>query len=113
MHRRPMVRLDVGRACVASPPDRKPFPADLPDGLKPRLRLFLSIDLVGSTAFKQSRLAWLPAILDFYRDFDQLMHAQFRAYRQRSNCPVPPPEFWKSNGDELLYTRSEERRVGK
>jgi hypothetical protein len=89
---------------VATSPCRSPIPTDLPEGLKPRLRLFLSVDLVGSTAFKQSRLAWLPAMLDFYRDFDQLMHAQYRAYRQRSNCPVPPPEFWKSNGDELLYT---------
>jgi hypothetical protein len=89
---------------VAPTPERTLFPADLPDGLKPRLRLFLSVDLVGSTSFKQSRLAWLPALLDFYRDFDHLMHTQYRAHRQRSNLPVPPPEFWKSNGDELLYT---------
>ena len=83
---------------------RKAFPSDLPEGLKPRLRLFLSIDLVGSTAFKQSRQAWLPALLDFYRDFDRIVHAQYRAFRQRSNAFVAPPEFWKSNGDELLYT---------
>jgi hypothetical protein len=89
---------------VAPPSERTPFPADLPEGLKPRLRLFLSVDLVGSTAYKQSRLAWLPTMLNFYRDFDQLVNAQYRAHRQRSNCPVPPPEFWKSNGDELLYT---------
>ena len=89
---------------MSPPSERKPFPDDLPEGLKPRLRLFLSIDLVGSTAFKQSRLAWLPAMLNFYRDFDALVHAQYRAQRQRTNCPVPPPEFWKSNGDELLYT---------
>ncbi len=89
---------------MAPSSERKPFPADLPEGLKPRLRLFLSVDLVGSTAFKQSRLAWLPAMLNFYRDFDQLVHSQYRAHRQRSNCPIPPPEFWKANGDELLYT---------
>jgi len=89
---------------VAAPAERKTFPADLPEGLKPRLRLFLSVDLVGSTAFKQSRLAWLPAMLNFYRDFDALVHAQYRAHRERTNNPPPPPEFWKSNGDELLYT---------
>jgi hypothetical protein len=83
---------------------RKAFPHDLPEGLKPRLRLFLSVDLVGSTAFKQSRQEWLPALLNFYRDFDQIVHAQFRAHRQRSNAHVSPPEFWKSNGDEVLYT---------
>ena len=83
--------------------ERKAFPADLPEGLKPRLRLFLSVDLVGSTAFKQSRQEWLPAILNFYRDFDQIIHAQYRAFRQRSNAVMSAPELWKTNGDELLY----------
>jgi hypothetical protein len=87
-----------------SPSETKTLPADLPEGLKPRIRLFLSVDLVGSTAFKQSRQAWLPALLNFYRDFDQIIHAQYRAARQRSNAHIAPPEFWKSNGDELLYT---------
>jgi hypothetical protein len=89
---------------VTAPNERKAFPADLPEGLKPRLRLFLSVDLIGSTAFKQSRQAWLPAILNFYRDFDYIVHQQYRAFRQRSNALIAPPEFWKSNGDELLYT---------
>jgi hypothetical protein len=84
--------------------ERKAFPQDLPEGLKPRLRLFLSVDLVGSTAFKQSRQEWLPALLNFYRDFDQIIHAQFRAFQQRSNAHISAPEFWKSNGDEVLYT---------
>jgi hypothetical protein len=84
--------------------ERKAFPQDLPEGLKPRLRLFLSVDLVGSTAFKQSRQAWLPALINFYRDFDQIIHAQYRAFRQGTNAHVAAPEFWKSNGDELLYT---------
>jgi hypothetical protein len=86
-----------------SPTEKKTLPSDLPEGLKPRIRLFFSVDLVGSTAFKQSRTAWLPALLNFYRDFDQIIHAQYRAFRQRSNAHVSPPEFWKSNGDELLY----------
>jgi hypothetical protein len=87
-----------------SPTEKKALPADLPEGLKPRIRLFFSVDLVGSTAFKQSRTGWLPALLSFYRDFDRLVHAQYRAYQQRTNAHIPPPEFWKSNGDELLYT---------
>jgi hypothetical protein len=84
--------------------EKKTLPADLPEGLKPRIRLFFSVDLVGSTAFKQSRPAWLPALLNFYRDFDTIIHAQYRAFRQRSNAHISPPEFWKSNGDEMLYT---------
>ena len=39
------------------------------------------------------------------------MHAQYRAFRQRSNAFVAPPEFWKSNGDELLYTCDLETRA--
>jgi hypothetical protein len=89
---------------VVAPDERRSFPADLPEGLKPRLRLFLSVDLVGSTAFKQQGQAWLPVILNFYRDFDHCVHKQYRAFCQRSNSIVAPPEFWKSNGDELLYT---------
>lgn len=84
--------------------EKRTLPADLPEGLKPRIRLFFSVDLAGSTAFKQSRSAWLPALVNFYRDFDQIIHAQYRAFRQRSNAHIAPPEFWKSNGDELLYT---------
>jgi len=84
--------------------DKKAFPKDLPEGLKPRLRLFLSVDLVGSTAFKQQGQSWRPAIMRFYRDFDYTVYNQYRTFNRQSNQPLPTPEFWKSNGDELLYT---------
>jgi hypothetical protein len=83
---------------------RKAFPVDLPDGLKPRLRLFLSVDLVGSTQAKQSHQSWRPAIINFYREFDHAVRAQFAGFNRGRNRIVPAPEFWKSNGDELLYT---------
>ncbi|MDB5452856.1 MAG: hypothetical protein JWO33_1434 [Caulobacteraceae bacterium] len=83
---------------------RKPLPDDVPEGLKPRLRLFLSADLVGSTQFKQSRQAWRPEILSFYRNFDYVLHSQSQKFSESLESPVPAPEFWKSNGDELLYT---------
>ena len=86
------------------PSERKAFPADLPEGLKPRLRLFFSVDLVGSTPLKQSQQAWRPTILNFYRDFDQTVYSAYAAFNERSNHILPTPEFWKSNGDELLYT---------
>jgi hypothetical protein len=82
---------------------RKAFPMDLPEALKPRLRLFLSVDLVGSTALKQSHHAWRPAIMNFYREFDHAVCAQFKAFNKGRNRISPVPEFWKSNGDELLY----------
>jgi hypothetical protein len=77
-----------------SPNEKKALPADLPEGLKPRIRLFLSVDLAGSTAFKQSRASWLPALLRFYRDFDQIVNAQYRAFQKRTNAHIPPPDFW-------------------
>jgi len=76
----------------------------LPPGLKPHLRLFLSVDVVGSTRLKQSHSAWRPAMLSFYRDFDYILCQQYKAACERSNRAMPTPEFWKSNGDELLYT---------
>ncbi|HET6971628.1 MAG TPA: hypothetical protein VFH92_10920 [Phenylobacterium sp.] len=82
---------------------RRVFPPDFPEGLKPRLRLFLSVDLVGSTSYKQSRQQWSPEILSFYRNFDYALQAQYRAFSEGHRTALPAPEFWKSNGDELLY----------
>jgi hypothetical protein len=82
---------------------RKVFPEDFPEGLKPRLRLFLSVDLEGSTRFKQSRHVWRPEILSFYRDFDFILQDEYRVFAEGHRQPLPAAEFWKSNGDELLY----------
>ncbi|AIB12748.1 hypothetical protein ABAZ39_12260 [Azospirillum argentinense] len=94
--------------------------------LKPRLRLFLSIDLVGSTALKQrggfplkepeqdASLAnlgasWFSPIGHFYRDVEKQFFTEWNAYKTRIAPPVnwpanATPELWKSNGDELIYT---------
>lgn len=96
----------------------------LSNALKPRLKLFLSVDLVGSTAFKQSQIvefhtrkeseeppplgpAWFKSILSFFNDFEEQFLAQWRAYNAKDQdirLRAPTPELWKSNGDELLYT---------
>lgn len=87
------------------PIEKQVFPREFPEGLKPRLRLFLSVDTVGSTALKQShQQAWRPNLLNFYRDFDHTLYLQFKTRNARSGRPAQTPEFWKSNGDELLYT---------
>jgi hypothetical protein len=84
--------------------ERRVFPDEFPDGLKPRLRLFLSVDLVGSTPYKQSRQMWRPEILSFYRNFDHTLQTRYRAFSEGRHDLGAAPEFWKSNGDELLYT---------
>ncbi|WP_109049405.1 hypothetical protein [Azospirillum sp. TSA6c] len=99
---------------------------ELADFLRPRLRLFLSADLVGSTSFKQSgslpvrepapdaTLAtlgaqWFDPIAQFYAQIERLFSEEWRAYVEevapqcRWPSPVSSPELWKANGDELIY----------
>jgi hypothetical protein len=102
--------------------------------LKPRLRLFLSADIVGSTAHKQNvvlltedyvkrNLAeqqllrkfealtppWLSPITKLYRQVDRLFSQRWKAYlsiAEKIGWPSgDPPEFWKVNGDEIIYTK--------
>ncbi len=84
--------------------NHKAFPDEVPEGLRPRLRVFFSADLVGSTSFKQSRMTWHPEILSFYRNFDYILHKKYQDFAASLEGALPPPEFWKSNGDELIYT---------
>ncbi|MBL8769886.1 MAG: hypothetical protein JNK30_00770 [Phenylobacterium sp.] len=88
---------------ATAPGGQEMFPGDFPEGLKPRLRLFFSADLVEATRYKQSRNVWRPEILNFYRDFDFILKAEHRAFADRHQPDLTAPTFWKSNGDELLY----------
>jgi hypothetical protein len=100
---------------------------DLPCFMRPRLRLFLSVDLVGSTALKQSGYFplpspkeedslediganWFAAITSFYRDIESKFSAVWHNYKETisksSKWPVgADPFLWKSNGDELIYVK--------
>src|SRR3989344_8251268 len=51
---------------VADAQERRAFPAEFPEGLKPRLRLFLSVDLVGPTPYQQRRQMWRAEIDSFF-----------------------------------------------
>ncbi|QCI96527.1 hypothetical protein [Agrobacterium larrymoorei] len=77
-----------------------------------RIRLFLSVDLVGSTAYKSkegsTNLKWIKAFQKFYGEFPY----QFkRNYKQLcSSIPEIPveeysvdPKVWKTIGDEILF----------
>lgn len=70
----------------------------------PVSKLFLSVDLTGSTAFKQRpfdpKSPWQKVFLQFYREFPQML------YQQQQGHPAEGLHFqlWKAIGDELLFT---------
>lgn len=81
-----------------------------------RLRLFLSVDLVGSTAFKarhngpsidgdSPNPAWVDQIRHFYRDFpDKLNRAYEKIEKPEYWQEGPaPPQVWKTIGDEIAF----------
>lgn len=113
---------------MASPTDvlETPVGTEVADFLRPRLRLFLSADLVGSTSFKQSGslpvakpapdasllklgAQWFDPIAQFYAQVERLFSEEWRAYVDEvvpvCHWPAPQalPELWKANGDELIY----------
>jgi hypothetical protein len=90
------------------------------------LRLFLSVDLVGSTALKQSHQTalktddkttegyvsepWFSPIAQFYKQIERLFAREWQAYvdgaaRQVGWPTGSAPQLWKSAGDELLYIK--------
>jgi hypothetical protein len=69
------------------------------DHLRECLRLFLSVDIAGSTAFKSSRPSevqpWLPTLYRFFSEFPIRL----------ANCyqsSDPSPRLWKTLGDEIV-----------
>jgi hypothetical protein len=101
--------------------------ADSSDPFASKLRLFLSVDIVGSTAFKQagSRRSkpkekpedvqippaepWFSPIAQFYKGMEQALAREWLIAEARSLAinwpPGSPPELWKSVGDEVIYTK--------
>jgi len=96
---------------------------DYPDFLKPRLRLFLSADIAGSTAAKQKESSfykdsgvarkekgWIDATVYFFEEFSTQFNSAWAsadsAYRTVSGTKDyknSPPEYWKAIGDEILF----------
>ncbi|CAM5315920.1 hypothetical protein [Eoetvoesiella caeni] len=98
---------------------------DLEEWEKPRLRLFFSADIVGSTAFKQTPKKdettpgayphWFHVVLGFYhqaeREFSTSWDSYKRSFNGNDNIEHwfgPPPEIWKTVGDEVLFTKDVE-----
>lgn len=93
------------------------------DGKRPdyRIRLFMSVDLVGSTAFKakygESRSKgdpypiWLNITKDFYRVFPEMLASSFSNYLPQFNSckhlfADRKPQVWKTVGDEIIFCNS-------
>ncbi|SEH15046.1 hypothetical protein SAMN05428974_1338 [Sphingopyxis sp. YR583] len=85
-----------------------------PDVLTPRLRIFLSADVVGSTALKQpvfleTQIDWLEIMQRFYGEMVDAMETGWEQLKSDLDEELhdvflgPPPQFWKTVGDEVLY----------
>lgn len=101
-----------------------------PPFLEPRLRLFLSADIVGSTSLKQTRgrptgspedaisgPAWFSAIQGFYFEAAQAFLQEWSSRKESSERAEElygvEPLFWKSVGDEVLFVKvlSDHRQI--
>lgn len=104
-----------------------PLPTDLPDYLCPTLRLFLSVDVVNSTAFKQAVSTtpppkkddvagddnddraepWFSPIAEFYRGIEGKLATEWEKRKietEKLGHPLgAPPCLWKASGDEVIY----------
>lgn len=82
-----------------------------------RLRLFLSVDLVGSTAFKASTSEtespsepypeWVTKFRHFYREFPNIFASRYsralNAHDGHDFYQTCAPSVWKTIGDEILF----------
>lgn len=87
--------------------------------LSPQLRLFLSVDIVGSTALKQPmnrgtndssvsdiKTHWLNFVHGFYTGFPELYDKNLLEIQPEADETdrLLKPHLWKSLGDELVFT---------
>lgn len=96
------------------------FPESVEDEDGWCLRLFLSVDLVGSTAFKaesrvntkcphcrdsRSEEPWNLVFESFYKDFPVELRRAYENMTTRTAClpELPIPSIWKYLGDEILF----------
>lgn len=80
-----------------------------------RLRLFLSVDLAGSTAFKNGpgdshlegsgpHQIWLERFRHFYRQFPNLVTQYYKSQAHGIGADADAfPRLWKTIGDEILF----------
>ncbi|WP_460230499.1 hypothetical protein, partial [Bacillus cereus] len=97
---------------------------ELDELTRSKLKLFLSIDVVGSTAFKQDQPRshhrntgrasgpsnWLTFLSSFYRDFSSRLKLHLGRCVEHTgfnngnvDSQVGYPSLWKALGDELVF----------
>ncbi|EMJ94069.1 hypothetical protein [Leptospira alstonii] len=83
---------------------------DFSERFKPRLLLFLSVDIIDSTIHKYQAgftPTWLTAFIDFYSEFPVLLNTGITKAREGcseyNKIDSPKPEIWKSLGDEIIF----------
>lgn len=106
--------------------------AELPEFLQPKLRLFMSVDITGSTQFKQllshphrksaptskedfeegiPAEPWLSPILEFYEQISTIFGGQWKVIakhvaEEADDCDMGDrPTVWKAVGDELIFSK--------
>lgn len=83
----------------------------IPEVPQYRVRLFLSVDLTGSTAFKhqqKSPLNWLKAFQNFYGTFPSILSKKYQQCGENAKLSAHEiengePKLWKTVGDEILF----------
>lgn len=77
-----------------------------------RVRLYLSVDLSGSTAFKNSEAGelreraspnWVTTFETFYRDFPAKFRTNYASIKNPQSGDDGCPQLWKAVGDELIF----------
>ncbi|MBB5038717.1 hypothetical protein [Prosthecobacter dejongeii] len=72
---------------------------------RPKLKLFMSVDIVGSTHFKQRESKdrnqnWLNLFINFFQEFPDLLNTEITGLDSK----LPLLRLWKALGDELIFT---------
>lgn len=79
---------------------------ELTELCRPKLKLFLSVDIVGSTSYKQrgsqtKSQDWLSFFVSFYSEFSTLLNTEVT---RQADGKIPPLLVWKLLGDEVIFT---------
>ena len=84
-----------------------PVPSGAEVHTRRRLLLFMSVDIAGSTAYKNTRLLeqvqpWLRVFYEFYRELPTQLRKRY--VDKSSNGELfAAPSLWKAIGDELVF----------
>ena len=81
--------------------------------VRPKLRLFLSVDIIGSTDLKYQQASgpgpeWVFPLLSFYTTFPEFLNAAIQSMEGRRTVKgkaavAKLPALWKALGDELIF----------